>query len=89
MTVGRPLLLAIFVKRIVVNLTDTSSSMVYRRVVVRNVVCTVGILLGYVITTTVLCFAIVSASEEERSRLSYPGLSMREKSTEPKDRLFI
>ncbi|CAN0038247.1 unnamed protein product [Scytosiphon promiscuus] len=59
------LLLAMFVKPLRTNQGSTQSGgAVYRRVVIKNVVCTSGIICTYVITTLVVVLALISDPNE-------------------------
>lgn len=59
------MLLAMFVKPMLTTQARTQSGgAVYRRVVIRNVVCTAGIAFTYVITTLVVVLALMSSSSE-------------------------
>ncbi|CAM9368130.1 unnamed protein product, partial [Ectocarpus sp. 12 AP-2014] len=65
LTVQFALLLAMFIKPMLVPQGGTQSGgAVYRRVVVRNIVCTVGIACAYVITTVVVVLAYVSTPSD-------------------------
>ncbi|CAM9896034.1 unnamed protein product, partial [Ectocarpus sp. 13 AM-2016] len=56
------LLLAMFIKPMLVSQGNTQSGgAVYRRVVIRNIVCTVGIACAYMITTVVVVLALLSS----------------------------
>ncbi|CBN74816.1 hypothetical protein Esi_0043_0079 [Ectocarpus siliculosus] len=65
LTVQFVLLLAMFIKPMLLPQGGTQSGgAVYRRVVVRNIVCTVGIACAYVITTVVVVLAHVSTPSD-------------------------
>ncbi|CAM9280272.1 unnamed protein product, partial [Ectocarpus sp. 4 AP-2014] len=56
-------LLAMFVKPIMTSQGSTQSGRaIYRRLVARNIVCTVAVVLGYTITTAVVVLAVLAAS---------------------------
>ncbi|CAB1102618.1 unnamed protein product [Ectocarpus sp. CCAP 1310/34] len=62
LTVQYVLLLAMFIKPMLVSHGNTQSGgAVYRRVVIRNIVCTIGIACAYVITTVVVVLALLSS----------------------------
>ena len=67
------LLLAMFVKPLMVSLQDSTASgrAVYRQVVIRNMVCTVGVAATYAITTAVVVVGVVlaDASSAEGSKV--------------------
>lgn len=59
------LLLGMFVKPMMVRVEGTQSGgAVYRRVVLRNIVCTAGIVTSYAITTLVVVVALLRESTE-------------------------
>lgn len=64
------LLLAMFVKPILLSHGKTQSGgAVYRRVVRRNVACTICIVFSYIIATLVVIFAVLNGSHEVRFML--------------------
>ena len=67
------LLLAMFVKPLMVSLQDSTASgrAVYRQVVIRNMVCTVGVAATYASTTAVVVVGVVlaDASSAEGSKV--------------------
>lgn len=59
------LLLGLFVKPLLVHVEGAQSGgALYRRVVVRNVICTVGIIASYAISTLIVILALLSESSE-------------------------
>ncbi|CAM9247012.1 unnamed protein product, partial [Ectocarpus sp. 6 AP-2014] len=65
LTVQYVLLLAMFIKPMLVSQGNTQSGgAVYRRVVIRNIVCTIGIACAYVITTVVVVLALLSSPSD-------------------------
>ncbi|CAN0425968.1 unnamed protein product, partial [Ectocarpus sp. 12 AP-2014] len=65
--------MAIFVKPIMISQGSTQSGRaVHRRLVARNVVCTVAVVLGYTITTTVVVLAVLAASPGNNRQISLP-----------------
>ncbi|CAM9711777.1 unnamed protein product, partial [Ectocarpus fasciculatus] len=69
LTVQFVLLLAMFIKPMLVSQGSTQSGgAVYRRVVVRNIVCTIGIACAYAVTTVAVTLALLSISSDDTNK---------------------
>ncbi|CAM9661797.1 unnamed protein product [Ectocarpus fasciculatus] len=68
LTVQFALLLAMFIKPMLVSQSSTQSGgAVYRRVVVRNIVCTIGIACAYLVTMVVVVLALLNTASNTKS----------------------